>query len=70
MAKYRIVKNIFPDGSVSFEAQKRIPILGFWYNFNNIDAYCTGEYRTEEEAMQAIIDDLTPTKHVIIDVAD
>ena len=54
MAKYRIIKHEYPGGTITFEVQKRLPILGIWYNFNNIDAYCTGEYYSEEDARKAI----------------
>jgi len=38
----------------SYEVQKK-SIFGFWYNPFNIDAYCTGNYDTFEDAKQAII---------------
>jgi RNase P protein component len=52
MSNYRIIKysNEFYE---SFKVQKK-SFLGFWYNFNNIDAYTTGFYDSEKEAKDAI----------------
>ena len=68
MAKYRIIKHEYPGGTITFEVQKRLPILGIWYNFNNIDAYYAGEYSSEEKAREAIDDDRLPIKQTIINV--
>jgi len=53
MVKYRIKKhkNFY---STSFEVQKKVWYIPFWYNFNNIDGMTTGFYYTESEAKEAI----------------
>jgi len=53
MAKYRIKKhgNFY---STSFEVQKKVWYIPFWYNFNNIDGMTTGFYDTKIEALEAI----------------
>jgi len=53
MAKYRIKKheNFY---LTSFEVQKKVWYIPFWYNFNNIDGMTTGFYNTEIEAKEAI----------------
>lgn len=50
--KYRILKHS-NKSHTSYKVQKK-SFLGIWYNFNNIDAYITGVYSTEEEARKAI----------------
>tara|TARA_R110000782_G_scaffold51708_2_gene111341 strand:+ start:1081 stop:1311 length:231 start_codon:yes stop_codon:yes gene_type:complete len=53
MVKYRIKKhkNFY---STSFEVQKKVWFIPFWYNFNNIDGMTTGFYDTEIKAKEAI----------------
>ena len=67
MAKYRILKREYPNGSIDYEVQKKILGL-FWWNFNNIDAVETGIYDTLEEAKRAIEIDKGAIKVTIINV--
>lgn len=53
--KYRVVHttylaDVHPE---TFMVQKK-SFLGIWYNFENNDAYRTGFFDTEEEAMKCI----------------
>lgn len=52
MSDYRIIKYTYLYRA-TFKVQKK-SFLGFWYNFNNIDAYTTGFYDTEFKAKEAI----------------
>jgi len=53
MAKFRIKKHVC-NKSISFEVQKKVWFIPFWYNFNNIDSCETGFYDTYDEAIESI----------------
>ena len=53
MAKFRIKKHVC-NKKISFEVQKKVWFIPFWYNFNNIDGCETGFYDTYDEAVEAI----------------
>jgi len=53
MAKYRIVKYEYPNGDVTYEAQKKILGL-FWWNFENFDSETNGFHYSLEKAKMAI----------------
>lgn len=54
MQKYRIIKKEYFGGNVYYEVQKRLFGFLWWYNFENIDEYSTGIYKTYKEAEDAI----------------
>ena len=66
MSRYRIIKYVNPFYK-NFKVQKK-SFLGFWYNFNNIDAYTSGYYDTELEAIEAIERHRAKTKAETISV--
>jgi hypothetical protein len=67
MAKYRIKKHE-SFHQTTYEVQKKIWFIPFWYNFNNIDGMTTGFYDTEKEAKKAIESDKFKNKSKIISV--
>lgn len=67
MAKYRIKKHE-DYYSTSYEVQKKVWYIPFWYNFNNIDGMTTGFYSTEKEAQEAIECDKFKTKTKLINL--
>jgi len=64
MSEYRIIRYINPFYE-NYKVQKK-SFLGFWYNFNNIDACTTGYYETEVDALEAIERHRSKTKVEII----
>ena len=67
MAKHRIKKHL-NFYSTSFEVQKKVWYIPFWYNFNNIDGYTTGFYDTKTEALEAIECNRFKDKSILISV--
>lgn len=67
MAKYRIKKH-YEYSTISYEVQKKVWFIPFWYNFNNVDADETGFYGTRDKALEAIDRNRYKTKHTIIEV--
>lgn len=53
MGEYRIKKHAC-NQSESFEVQKKLWFIPFWYNFNNVDGCETGFYNSYDEAVEAI----------------
>ncbi len=64
MSNYRIIKytNKF---YTTFKVQKK-SFFGLWYNFNNIDAYTSGYYDTEDAAKEAIDRHRSKTSSTVI----
>jgi len=50
--KYRIVEYIGYKNK-TYKVQKK-SIFGFWYNYENIDAFSTGVYNNIEDAEESI----------------
>jgi len=63
--KYRIVKSFYINDKVGFEVQRKT-IFGWWWNFNNIDAYTTGQYNTMKEAEEAIDRDIFKVESMVV----
>lgn len=67
MCKYRIVKHTREYHNTQYEVQKK-SFLGFWYNFNNFDAYTTGLYEEEADARLAISMHRSRNVKTVIDI--
>jgi len=67
MAKYRIKRHENFYGT-TYEVQKKVWFIPFWYNFNNIDGMTTGFYDTEIKAKEAIDFDRFKNKSELINV--
>ena len=67
MCKYRIIKHTREYHDTQYEVQKK-SFLGFWYNFNNFDAYTTGLYEKEADARLAISMHRSRNVKTVIDI--
>lgn len=65
MKKYRIKEFDYGKNYKSYVVQRK-SIFGFWYNFDNVDAYTTGWYNTLKEAVESINQKLTQIKSEIV----
>jgi len=63
--RYRVIKRFYVNDKVGFEVQRKT-IFGWWWNFNNIDAYTTGQYDTMAEAEEAIDHDIFKVEKTVV----